>query len=205
MIHDNDWVSYKVEINSRNEKKYGGKIKYSNSTMRRHKKSKFIRFTPKQVAIILAIVGPVTAYGARTMMQDANKETHRLASNIRQTYTESLPVAYTNMSASDINKLDFDERIELYNDYINYVESNAPAIIDSRATDYSKLKADAQALLEEYDITKDSLTSEYKAQKKQAILDKYEASIDLINSIYNGKYSLYNTGNAKRYISNRSL
>lgn len=178
-----------------NASSYSGLIHANMSKLRAERKRKRKVKRTKWVATI--ITGALALYGASNVYSEVKSAVSNKAiqlENERIALENSLkPVAYTDYSDAYIKSMSFYELSDLYNDYITYVESNASnVVIDTPDMNYSRYKTRALECVEEVKICEGVLDEESLQKLKNNALELYRKAIQIIDQLYNGKYSLNN-------------
>lgn len=123
---------------------------------------------------------------------------------LTQVSNSSKPVAYTNYTQDEINKLPFGERIEIYNGFIEYVINNAtiPPIYGDNMPDdknYKQIYNDAKEAYDNFVKYGASLSPEAQEKEMNAILSKYHKALIAITIVQHDAYNLYITGDEEDY------
>ena len=193
MAIENDTNFYNVNVKYKSGREYNGRVGYSKETMRRHRKAKVDRDSSKKFVATVVIVGSLALYGAVDLginiANGINNGLDHIATSIQQYQDSKKPYAYTNMSSEEFNSLDFASKVQLYQNYFDFVRSTAPAVNTQQTYDCDVIIGKVSYMLEEYSnnrVPLDAKTQDY-------VISQFKEAVDILKQVYNGQYMITST------------
>ena len=165
------------------------------NNIKKHKKT---HLNKKRFATVI-ITGSLIVYGGVSMINDglnAGKEiTAKVDNRIEQMKNEynlsKAKYSFTDYTEDQFNKLDYQEQVALYQQFIDFVQnSEINNGYSSLNPNYDKMRYDADSLAYELDMTASLCDENQLRAKKGEVLRRYKEIASVLKDVYKDKYTM---------------
>ena len=201
---------YRIERVTSHGTEFIGNVRYSQEVIKKIRKQNNNKKISHMNKVGAGLVAVSLFFGATGGIYWLNKGLDAVEAGVgyvvdmkaeNDAYRESLkPVAYTNYSNSDIANMDIYEKINLYRNYIAYVDKTAELPYTYQVQglpdelNYSKAlyKADEayDNWLKTYSGNSPYIDKNTAYKELLRVVGAYQTAINMIDNVYNGHYSL---------------
>ncbi len=201
MRYDDSVKRYSIDRRSPQKNEHLGNVTYTNKFTNSKKRKKKLQRRRALVAGGVAAYFLVGGIYMGTKIVDKTKDliveqiTEMQEAN--EAYREAQkPVIFTNYTNDEIRAMDIDARINLYQEYLDYINAHADipyayqrnGIPDN--LNFWRIYSDANYSYIEYKKYGAAYDEEVQKKTILSILDRYQQAMDIVTEMYNGKYSL---------------
>lgn len=186
-----EYESYYIRTKDKNY----GKVNVARNNIKKHTNT---HFNKKRFAAVI-VAGSFIIYGAASMVSDginAGKEiTAKVDNRIEQMKNEynlsKAKYSFTDYTEDQFNKLDYQEQVALYQQFIDFVQdSEINNGYSSLNPNYDKMRYDADSLAYELDMTASLCDENQLRSKKGEVLRRYKEIASVLKDVYKDKYTM---------------
>lgn len=186
-----EYESYYIRTKDKNY----GKVNVARNNIKKHTNT---HFNKKRFAAVI-VAGSFIIYGAASMVSDginAGKEiTAKVDNRIEQMKNEynlsKAKYSFTDYTEDQFNKLDYQEQVALYQQFIDFVQdSEINNGYSSLNPNYDKMRYDADSLAYELDMTASLCDENQLRSKKSEVLRRYKEIASVLKDVYKDKYTM---------------
>lgn len=186
-----EYESYYIRTKDKNY----GKVNVARNNIKKHTNT---HFNKKRFAAVI-VAGSFIIYGAASMVSDginAGKEiTAKVDNRIEQMKNEynlsKAKYSFTDYTEDQFNKLDYQEQVALYQQFIDFVQdSEINNGYSSLNPNYDKMRYDADSLAYELDMTASLCDENQLRAKKGEVLRRYKEIANVLKDVYKDKYTM---------------
>lgn len=179
----------------RTEDKSYGKVNVARNNIKKHKKT---HLNKKRFATVI-ITGSLIVYGGVSMINDglnaAKEASVKVDNRIEQMKNEynlsKAKYSFTDYTEDQFNKLDYQEQVALYQQFIDFVQnSEINNGYSSLNPNYDKMRYDADSLAYELDMTASLCDENQLRAKKGEVLRRYKEIASVLKDVYKDKYTM---------------
>ncbi len=208
MRYDDSVKQYSIDRRGPQKNEHLGNVTYTNKFTHSKNRKKKLR---RQLALKIGSVA-VVSYFVVGGVYMGSKIVDKTKDMIGETQTQIVqmqaenaavreaekPVVYTNYTDEEIRNMNFDAKINLYKEYLDYVNAHAEIPYAYQVNgipdnlNFWRIYSDANYSYSQYQQYAQSVDEQTRKESIQNIFAKYRQAMDIVTQMYNGKYSLNN-------------